>query len=97
MITLDEAKALALDALSKTTGLERNELAFLDGREQCKRYGWILLYNTRSFIETGDVLDALGGNGPVVVSHDGKVFPLGSASSAEETIAAFERERGWSG
>lgn len=94
MLTLDEAKTLALKELSKLAS--KYELAFYDEKTQCKRYGWILLYNSRQYIETGDFLHSLGGNGPVVVMHDGAVHVLGTAKNLDATIADFEQARGLS-
>jgi hypothetical protein len=41
-----------------------------------KPYGWIFFYNSRRYLETGDPLEGLGGNGPVVVEQEGaRVHP----------------------
>lgn len=61
----------------------------------CKSYGWVLVYNSRQFVETGNELEALGGNGAVVVLHDGAIHFLGSDCEGDATIAAFEREQGF--
>lgn len=91
MLTLEEAKVLALRELPKLAG--ERELAFHDNAI-CKRYGWVLFYNSRRYIETGDFLDSLFGNGPVVVMHDGGVHLLGTDRNPDAMIADFERERG---
>lgn len=95
MITLPEAKKLAMGALCKTSGRSEADLAFVDTLTSCKAYGWILFYNSRRFVETSDELEALGGNGPVVVLHDGAIHFLGSEHEGDVTIAAFEREHGF--
>lgn len=91
-LTLEEARALALKDLTQH-GSKYN-YAFYDADAQCKRYGWILFFNTREYIETGDFLHALGGNGPIIVMHDGTIHRFGTAKAAETTIADFEREHG---
>ncbi len=93
MITVHEAKKLALAALCQW-GRDENEYAFVDSATIAKPYGWILFYNSRRYLETGDILHAFGGNGPVVVLHDGAVHMLGTGHAPETTIAAFEAENG---
>lgn len=59
-----------------------------------KRYGWVFFYNSRRYIETRDIFQAIAGNGPVVILADtGEVVALGSARRPEEEIAAFEQQR----
>ncbi|MBS2020266.1 MAG: hypothetical protein JST00_45825 [Deltaproteobacteria bacterium] len=94
MLTLEEAKSLALQELARLGNTY--ELAFYDDDTQCKRYGWILFYNTRQYIETGDFLFSLGGNGPLVVLHDGTVHPLGTSKDVDATISEFEQAHGLS-
>lgn len=45
-------------------------------------------------LETGDFLYAFGGNGPIVVMHDGSVHRLGTAKNSDATVAEFEQEHG---
>jgi len=94
MLTLEEAKKLALQALVRRSRYGADEYAFIDERIQCKRYGWVLIFNSRKYIETGDILEAFGGNGPIVVMHDGTLHFLGTIQTIEGNIAEFEREHG---
>lgn len=94
MITLPEAKKLAMAALCKMSRRSEADLAFVDSLTSCKRYGWVLFYNSRQFVETGNEFEAFGGNGPVVVLHDSAIHFLGSDRERDVTIAAFEREHG---
>jgi hypothetical protein len=60
-----------------------------------KPYGWIFFYNSARYLQTHDPLEALAGNGPLVVmGSDGSTYQLGSALSPAVTIADFEREHG---
>jgi len=93
-LALAKAKELALDALVASSGRECGAFAFLDEHALRKPYGWVLVYESRRYVETGDVLEAFGGNGPVVVMDDGSVHMLGSALAVEDSVAAFERARG---
>jgi hypothetical protein len=39
---------------------------------------WVFFYNTRSYLETGSISDALVGNGPVIVPKDERGAFIGS-------------------
>jgi hypothetical protein len=60
-----------------------------------KSYGWIFFYNSKCYLKTGNPLEALGGNGPLVVERaDGRVHALGSGQDPDDAIAEFERVHG---
>ena len=89
MISQDNAreKALAtLHRLSKEGGID---LALIESSTRELPYGFAFFYQSRAFIETGDVFAAIGGNGPLVVLHSGRVECLGSHAPADEVLAEF--------
>lgn len=93
MLTLDEAKALALKSAREVVANKSTELAVFDKNTVVKPYGWLLIVNTRALLESGDFLrDALVGLGYIVVRHNGKVHVLSAVESTPEGIAAFERK-----
>lgn len=96
MLTMEEAKKIALDDLNSGHRPE-GELVILDEYTLAKPYGWVFIYNTRKYMETDKFLYALGGNGPVVVEHNKRIHRLGSAEASKDVIAVMERERGWRG
>lgn len=49
-------------------------------------FGWIFFYNSKEFIETGNPISSLVGNGPIFVKHDGTVHDLPSATGWEVAI-----------
>lgn len=91
MITLNKAKGLALAAMARVSGRQPEQLAFIDDLTQCKRSGWIFFYESRAYLERGDVADAIGNTGPVVVSHRGVVHALRGGRPAAEALAEHER------
>ena len=92
-MTNDEAKQAALQYLMSAGVSE--QIAFYDDLCQQKPYGWVLFYNTKRFVETGDILYAFGGNGPLVVmAETGEVIPSSSANEPEDGIREIERARG---
>ncbi len=94
MLTMEEAKKIALDEINAGVDPKR-ELIILDEYTRTKRYGWVFIYNSRRFIETGDILYALGGNGPIVVEHNKRIHYLSSAQATDDAVAELEAKRGW--
>lgn len=91
MIDRDEARRLVTALLDEA---ERN------GGTPCVLVGdavdygdwWVQGYQSRAFVESGDVLSALAGNGPVVVPKDGSdPFHLSSTEPAETQMARLRR------
>ena len=69
-------------------------LAVVDALTVRKPYGWIFFYDSRRHIETGSIMDAIAGNGPVVVLvATGEAIALGTARHPDEEISRFEQER----
>ncbi len=93
MITREEAERLVLERLNCEAPPTRRA-AIVDA--WLKPYGWIVLYNSEAYVRDGNRLARFLGNGPMVVMHDRTIHPLGSATSAAEEVASFERQRGLS-
>jgi hypothetical protein len=59
---------------------------------------WVVSYNTRQYVETGDLGHYLTGPGPILVSDGGRVMRVpGSepgSKSLEDLIAECERQGG---
>jgi hypothetical protein len=97
MMTMNKAKSLALDCVARLTGRARDELLIIDELTQCRRCGWIFFYESRAYLETGDVSHGIGTKGPVVVTHQGETHPLAGERPAEDALRDFElrsRRRG---
>lgn len=90
-MTREEAKLLAQQYLES---LGTEPFAFYDHLSERRSYGWVLFYNSQQFIETGNMLYAFGGNGPLVVLDAGEVVSLPTYQSYEDSIRGFEHERG---
>jgi hypothetical protein len=55
-------------------------------------FGWVFDYNTRVFLETGNISSSLLGNGPLIVDRfNGQIYTTGSAHSTEFYIAEFRK------
>ena len=62
----------------------------VDGKTIEKPYGWIVFYNTRRYIASGDPDDALMSNAPTLFTWDGKVIPLAMHCSVPDAISLLE-------
>lgn len=96
MLTLDEAKAIAMKEIPDLSD-KGIDMVIFDDSTIAKPYGWVFFFGSRQFEETGDINFAVGGNGPLVVRHSGKVDKLTSAGLPKDTIAAFEKRHGLRG
>jgi hypothetical protein len=91
MMTMNKAKSLALDCVARLTGRTRDELLIIDELTQCRRSGWIFFYESRAYLERGDLSRAIGKTGPVVVTHQGDVHPLAGERPADDALHDFEQ------
>ena len=90
MLTLDEAKAIAMKEIPDLSHKGIDMIIF-DDATIAKNYGWIFFFGSKQFEETNDANFAVGGNGPLVVRHNGKVYKLPTSGAPEDTIRAFEQ------
>jgi len=95
MLTREEAKKIALDAIRASTVDPALDLVILDEFTRTKPYGWVFLCNTRKSSETRNLLDGVGGNGPIIVEHNKRIHRLGSAQAPDDAVAELEAKRGW--
>jgi hypothetical protein len=90
MMTMNKAKSVALETIARRIERPVKDLLVVDELTQCRRIGWIFFYESRAYLETGDVARALGGTGPVVVTHDGQVHLLDGSRPSAEVLHEFE-------
>ncbi|MBX3255764.1 MAG: hypothetical protein KF862_16640 [Chitinophagaceae bacterium] len=52
--------------------------------------GWVFFYQSEAFLESGNILDALGGNSPLIVNkYNGSISATGTARPIEEYISEY--------
>jgi hypothetical protein len=94
MITRDEARALAMNAIVKTWHDAGDEPVIIDASTREEEFGWVFLWDSKLHQTTKDFRHALGGNAPVVVEKEsGSVCFLGTARSVEHQIAEYRRKK----
>jgi hypothetical protein len=71
MITLDEAKAIAQSEIHRLApkGIEVVITQIIEFNE-----GWVFYWNSQNWLETGNVLDGLLGNIPILIDKEEKNF-----------------------
>jgi hypothetical protein len=98
MLTLEEAKTIAEDKLNSMPVLgDVGGLTIIDNATIEKPYAWIFFYNSKQFIETGNIMDALGGNAPLFISKfTGHIATFATGQSIDKMIDEYEeREKIW--
>lgn len=94
MISQADARERALATLESLSGEGRFDLALIESATRELECGFAFFYQSRAFVDRGDVASAIGGNGPLVVLHSGRVECLGSHAPADEVLAEFMKSLG---
>lgn len=85
MITFEDAIKIAENRIPWNCDLFRDEIIE-------KPYGWYFCYQSKKFIETGNISDMLIGSGGFLVEKEnGNVIEFGSAYSLEKNFQAYEQ------
>ncbi len=71
-----------------------DDIIIMDDRTIERDFGWVFIYNTKRFVETGDHNYTLIGNAPIIVDRiDGSLHPTGTGRPIEEYIREYEKKR----
>ena len=65
----------------------------VDDRTVEVAHGWVFVYQTRRYLETGNKKDALIGAGPLLVDNEGQVISFGSTGSIALNCKLYEEGR----
>jgi hypothetical protein len=85
MITEDQARAICHEEINRDNCGEQVEMVVTDVIEHPE--AWVAYYQSRAYMESGNVGDALAGNGPFVISKTtGRFVALGTALPFEKQI-----------
>lgn len=93
-ITKSDARKLVDAYLTKLQAGRSIELAVMEDRTREESFGWVFFYNTKRFVETGDMQWALGGNAPLIVDRrSGNLHVTGTAHPIDHYIGEYRRTR----
>ena len=95
MLTIEQTREVAEQELANA---EADVMINPDFDPVVRDWCVVYAYNSRAFLETGDYLQSLAGNGPLVVDRrDGTVRYLPSYAGIEVTLPQLEEQLGVSG
>lgn len=86
--TASDARAIATRYLAERYG-GNQDVSVTSVREL--DIGWLVLYQSASYIASGHEHHALLGNSPLVVDRDGRVHLTGTALPVSEYVAAIRK------
>lgn len=87
VINRGEAQKLIEKELSKSTV----DCCIIEDETLERAWGWVFFYQSKEYIQTGDLQYMLAGNAPYIVNRSsGKVTLTGTAYAIEEYIQAYE-------
>jgi len=93
MTTIVEAKKIAEGHLAKMVGSSEAILIVDDSTIETD-FGWIFIWNSRRYLESGDFRDALLGNVPLIVDRaNGSVHETCTFLSIGEIIDRYRKVR----
>jgi hypothetical protein len=56
--------------------------------------GWVFFYQTKEYVETGDITKMVGGNAPVIINKiDGSLHITGTSSPIEKYIRDYVKSK----
>ena len=82
----DTANRAFLAFLARKASQIGEPLAEVPHASQRLSGGWAFYYQSKTFVETGDVMTSLVGHGPVVIRDDGRIIEGGSLHHDPETL-----------
>lgn len=80
MLNIDQARRIAEVILSASQAKLSGPLVWVEPPLEFAG-GWVFRYDSERFLETGDLGDAIGGNGPIAVFVSGDVEILSTVDS----------------
>lgn len=89
MIDHDKFRAQILRSLQDEFG---DDVEINDEQTIRKSYGWIVFYNSKEFLRSGDPMMALISNAPLLCTWDGNRYPLPMNCSVAEGLELLEAE-----
>ena len=90
-MTKTGAEQIALQYLKRVEARTGIELILLDRFTQERTFGWVFFYDSKCHAQTLNVSNALAGNGPIVVTKDGRLHETGTALPLETYLQKFEK------
>ena len=96
MMTKEQAQEAVATELRTRCQIPGDSFVIVEGLTIEKAFGWVFFYDSKKYLETRNINEAIAGNGPVFVNkHDGTIEFCGSYKSVQDFVSEFERK--WAG
>lgn len=96
MITKQQAQDAVTAELRTKCQIPGDSFVIVETLTIEKPFGWVFFYDSKKYLETANINDAIAGNGPVFVNkNDGKIEFCGSYKSVQAFVSEYERK--WAG
>ncbi len=96
MITKQQAQDAVAAELRTRCRIPGDSFVIVENLTIEKPFGWVFFYDSKKYLESGNISDAIAGNGPVFVNNqDGRTEFCGSCKSVQEFVSEYERK--WPG
>jgi len=94
MTSIEDALKLVEEYLRRKYSHKPYELIVMRSLTREEDFGWVFFFNTRQFVQSGDMNFALGGNAPLIVDREsGELHVTGTAHPVDHYIEAYRRKR----
>ena len=92
MLALEQARQIAAQEIAKAVG-DPDIFGIIDSATIARPYGWVFFYQSRSYLESGNELEMLAGNAPLIVNRfTGSVTVTGTAHPIGYYLAEYESQ-----
>ena len=93
-MTKNEAQEIVKEYLVRLQKGTPYEFVVMEDRTREEDFGWVFVYNSKEFVETGDLQWALAGNAPLIVDRfTGELHVTGTVYRVEHYIDEYRRKR----
>jgi hypothetical protein len=91
MLTSQQAREAVTTELRSRCNIPDDKFVIVDNLTIERPFGWIFFYNSDRYLRTKDIMDAIAGNGPIVVEKEsGEIKFFGASEPVEALIAKYE-------
>ncbi|WP_375491028.1 YrhB domain-containing protein [uncultured Jatrophihabitans sp.] len=82
MLAVDDARKIVDVIVGARQAALGVDLVVLEPPQEFAQ-GWLFLYDSKDYVQTGNISSAIAGNGPIAVFSSGEVQLLGTADSVD--------------
>jgi len=94
MLTIEEARILAIEKLTEIQSQTTIKLVLLENKTIEFKYGWVFFFHSEEFVKTGNIDFMIAGNGPIVIDkYNGTVDRFGTARETSFYIQKYCESR----